>query len=94
MTILPEAKLYIDGEIRGAEGGKTYDVLGPWTGDVVTKAADASAADVEAAIAAARRGLVVELRGSGQVIAQTPEPGAEIEPGLTCLLTLGREPRS
>ena len=47
----------------------------------------------EAAIAAARRGLVVELRGSGQVIAQVPEPGAEIEPGLTCLLTLGREPR-
>jgi beta-lactam-binding protein with PASTA domain len=35
----------------------------------------------------------VELRGSGQVIAQVPEPGAEIEPGLTCLLTLGREPR-
>jgi cell division protein FtsI (penicillin-binding protein 3) len=47
----------------------------------------------EAAIAAARRGLVVELRGSGQVVAQAPEPGAEIEPGLTCLLTLGREPR-
>jgi beta-lactam-binding protein with PASTA domain len=47
----------------------------------------------EAAIAAARRGLVVELRGSGPVIAQLPEPGAEIEPGLTCLLTLGREPR-
>jgi cell division protein FtsI (penicillin-binding protein 3) len=47
----------------------------------------------EAAIAAARRGLVVELRGSGQVIAQSPEPGAEIDPGLTCLLTLGREPR-
>jgi cell division protein FtsI (penicillin-binding protein 3) len=45
----------------------------------------------EAAISAARRGLVVELRGSGQVIAQSPEPGAEIEPGNTCLLTLGRE---
>ncbi|HEY8232315.1 MAG TPA: penicillin-binding transpeptidase domain-containing protein [Vicinamibacteria bacterium] len=45
----------------------------------------------EAAIAAARRGLVVELRGSGSVVAQSPEPGAEIEPGLTCLLTLGRE---
>jgi cell division protein FtsI (penicillin-binding protein 3) len=45
----------------------------------------------EAAIAVARRGLVVELRGSGQVIAQVPEPGAEIEPGLTCRLTLGRE---
>jgi beta-lactam-binding protein with PASTA domain len=45
----------------------------------------------EAAIAAARRGLVVELRGSGQVVAQAPEPGALIEPGLTCRLTLGRE---
>lgn len=55
MTILPEAKLYIDGKIRGAGGGKTYDVLGPWTGEVVTKAADASAADVEEAIVAARR---------------------------------------
>jgi cell division protein FtsI (penicillin-binding protein 3) len=45
----------------------------------------------EAAIAAARRGLVVELRGSGHVVAQSPEPGAEIEPGNTCVLTLGRE---
>src|SRR5215471_7851780 len=55
MTILPEAKLYIDGVVRPAAGGKTYDVIGPWTGEVVTKAADASAADVEEAIAAARR---------------------------------------
>ncbi len=45
----------------------------------------------EAAIAAARRGLVVELRGSGHVVVQSPEPGAEIEPGNTCVLTLGRE---
>jgi beta-lactam-binding protein with PASTA domain len=45
----------------------------------------------EAAIAAARRGLVVELHGSGHVLAQTPEPGTEIEPGTTCVLTLGRE---
>ncbi len=45
----------------------------------------------EAAIAAARRGLVVELHGSGPVVAQSPEPGVEIEPGNTCVLTLGRE---
>ena len=45
----------------------------------------------EAAIAAARRGLVVELRGSGHVVDQSPGPGAEIEPGNTCVLTLGRE---
>jgi beta-lactam-binding protein with PASTA domain len=44
----------------------------------------------EAAIAAARRGLVVELRGSGQVVDQTPAAGAEIEPGGTCVLTLSR----
>jgi aldehyde dehydrogenase (NAD+) len=55
VTILPEAKLYIDGILRPAAGGKTYDVIGPWTGEVVTKAADASAEDVDAAIAAARR---------------------------------------
>ena len=55
MATLPEAKLYIDGVMRRAAGGKTYDNIGPWTGEVVGKAADASAADVEEAIAAARR---------------------------------------
>src|SRR5688572_4033291 len=44
----------------------------------------------EAAIAAARRGLVVELSGSGQVVSQHPEPGAEIEPGMSCRLELAR----
>jgi aldehyde dehydrogenase (NAD+) len=53
--MLPEAKLYIDGVLRGAAGGKTYDNIGPWTGEVVGKAADASAEDVNAAIVAARR---------------------------------------
>ena len=55
MVMLPEAKLYIDGTVRRAAGGKTYDDIGPWTGDVVGRAADASPEDVEAAIAAARR---------------------------------------
>jgi aldehyde dehydrogenase (NAD+) len=55
MTNLPDTKLYIDGAARDAEGGKTFDVICPWTGEVVSKAADASAADVEAAIMAARR---------------------------------------
>jgi aldehyde dehydrogenase (NAD+) len=53
--MLPDAKLYIDGVMRGAADGKTYDNIGPWTGDVVGKAADATAQDVSAAIAAARR---------------------------------------
>ena len=45
---------------------------------------------VEAALSAARRGLIVELHGSGQVTGQSPAAGTEIEPGLTCVLTLGR----
>lgn len=55
MSILPEARLYIDGKLRRAEGERLYDVLSPWTGQPVGQAADASAADVDAAIAAARR---------------------------------------
>jgi len=55
MKELSEARLYIDGDVRQAEGGKTYDNICPWTGEVAGQAADASAADVEAAIAAARR---------------------------------------
>jgi cell division protein FtsI (penicillin-binding protein 3) len=44
----------------------------------------------EAAIAAARRGLIVELTGSGQVVAQHPPPGTEVEPGMSCRLELAR----
>jgi aldehyde dehydrogenase (NAD+) len=55
MKELAEAKLYIDGVIRRAEGDKTYDNVCPWTAEVAGQAADASAADVDAAIAAARR---------------------------------------
>ena len=55
MAQLPDAKLFIDGQLRDATGGKTYDVIGPWTGQPVGKAADATAEDVDAAIAAARR---------------------------------------
>ena len=53
--ILPDALLCIDGEMRQAEGGKTFDVISPWTGQPVGIAADASKSDVEAAIVSARR---------------------------------------
>jgi beta-lactam-binding protein with PASTA domain len=45
----------------------------------------------EAAITAARRGLIVELKGSGRVAEQSPLPGTEIEPGMTGILTLEPE---
>jgi cell division protein FtsI (penicillin-binding protein 3) len=44
----------------------------------------------EAAASAARLGLIVALTGSGNVTAQSPAPGIEIEPGSTCTLALGR----
>ena len=44
----------------------------------------------EAAIAAARQGLVVELEGSGRVVSQSPAPGTVIETGTRCRLTLSR----
>jgi len=53
--MFPEGKLYIDGKLRKAEGGATYQDLSPWTGEPIALAADGSAADMEEAIAAARR---------------------------------------
>ncbi len=55
MKTLPLAQLYIDGVLRQAEGDKTFDNTCPWTAEVAGQAADASAADVDQAIAAARR---------------------------------------
>jgi len=77
MTTFPEGKLFINGALQKAEGGKTFNDISPWTGEVIGIAADASAADVSAAITAARnafdntdwsinhglrRNLVVKLR--------------------------------
>ena len=55
MSTLPESKLYIDGVVRRAFGNRTYESIGPWTGEPVGIAADASPDDVNEAIAAARR---------------------------------------
>jgi beta-lactam-binding protein with PASTA domain len=44
----------------------------------------------EAATLAARQGLIVELKGSGRVVAQAPAPGTELEAVMACVLTLSR----
>jgi cell division protein FtsI (penicillin-binding protein 3) len=44
----------------------------------------------EAAALAARRGLIVRLEGSGHVVSQSPDPGSEVEAGMTCVLGLSR----
>ena len=48
----------------------------------------------EAAVAATRAGLLVELRGSGRVSSQEPDPGTQIEPGRSCLLRLDHSTRA
>ena len=52
---LDAAQLLIDGELVGAQGGATYGNINPATEEVIGEAADASSADVDAAIGAARR---------------------------------------
>ncbi|WP_177389399.1 aldehyde dehydrogenase family protein [uncultured Campylobacter sp.] len=54
-TIQPSYKLFIDGEFVGAEGGVSLDVFNPATGEKISKIADASKADVDRAVAAARK---------------------------------------
>jgi aldehyde dehydrogenase (NAD+) len=48
------APLLIGGELRPASGGATFDVLNPATEELIGRAADGTAADMDAAIAAAR----------------------------------------
>ena len=55
MPLFPDGKLYIDGRLRDAAGGATYEDISPWTGQVIGHAPDAAAADMDEAIAAARR---------------------------------------
>ena len=43
----------------------------------------------DAALAAARLGLIVRLRGTGRVAAQVPQPGEEVAAGAACSLLLG-----
>ena len=50
-----ESRMLIDGELVEAEGGRTYQNVNPATEEVIGVVADASAADMQRAIAAARR---------------------------------------
>jgi aldehyde dehydrogenase (NAD+) len=55
MSSFAEQRLYIDGTLCDAEGGRVYDNINPLTEELAGVAADASCADAERAIAAARR---------------------------------------
>ncbi len=51
----PETRLFIDGELCAAASGKTYPNINPATEEVMGQVADAGPADMDRAIAAARR---------------------------------------
>ena len=51
----PRAQLLVDGKLRDAAGGRSFDIVNPATAEVIGAAPAASAADVDAAITAARR---------------------------------------
>jgi aldehyde dehydrogenase (NAD+) len=51
----PSPLLLIDGKLVGAVDGRTYPILNPATGTEIGQAPDATAEDVDAAVAAARR---------------------------------------
>src|SRR6201995_6028121 len=50
-----EVRMLIDGELVEGSGGKTFDNINPATEAVLGEVADASAEDMQRAIAAARR---------------------------------------
>ncbi|VWC71521.1 gamma-glutamyl-gamma-aminobutyraldehyde dehydrogenase [Burkholderia contaminans] len=50
-----EGRAFIDGEVRDARGGKTFDCVSPIDGGVLAHVADCGTDDVDVAVAAARR---------------------------------------
>jgi acyl-CoA reductase-like NAD-dependent aldehyde dehydrogenase len=53
MTAPPDLALFIDGEWRESESGRSFEKLNPWDGSVVARAAAADASDARTAIEAA-----------------------------------------
>ena len=57
MTQEPGRTIHVDGEWRSAEGGATFPVTNPATGEVIGRASDGDRTDTAAAIDAAERAL-------------------------------------
>jgi gamma-glutamyl-gamma-aminobutyraldehyde dehydrogenase len=50
-----ETRLFIDGKFQDAQSGKTFETKNPATGTVLTRVAEGDSADIDFAVAAARR---------------------------------------
>ena len=51
------AKMLIDGDWTASQAGGTFETVNPATGEVIDVVPDATAADVDSAVAAAKRAL-------------------------------------
>jgi len=58
-TTLPVQRLFIGGELVDATSGQTFDTIDPATNRVIAAVQQASEADVDRAVAAARAGFEV-----------------------------------
>ena len=85
-------KLFIGGQWRDAEGGKTLDVEDPSTGRVLTAVADASVADahaaLDAAVAAQEPWAATPPRDRGEILRKAFELITERADDLAMLMTL------
>ncbi|CAB3809125.1 NADP/NAD-dependent aldehyde dehydrogenase PuuC [Paraburkholderia caffeinitolerans] len=59
-TLAIEGRAFIDGELRHARDGKTFACESPIDGRVLARVADCGAADVDAAVAVARRAFTAQ----------------------------------
>src|SRR5665213_1283716 len=55
MSVLGERKLLIDGKWQDAVSGKVFETRNPATGELLATVAEGDAADIDLAVAAARR---------------------------------------
>ncbi len=60
LELVGEARMMIDGELRDSSSGATFENVNPATEEVLGVVADGTAADMDAAIAAARRAFDAE----------------------------------
>ena len=60
-TLSIEGRAFIDGAYRDAYSGRTFDCVSPIDGRVLANVADCGAADVDAAVAAARRAFDAQV---------------------------------
>ena len=65
--LIPEGRAFIDGAYVGATSGKTFAKTSPIDGRVFAHVADCDAADIDVAVAAARRSFEVMVITTGSV---------------------------